>query len=327
MTASELSKALKLHGWHGVAACLPCIIYTYPAGGTQMKKGMSYISAVLALICFAITASVSKYFFVNVSAISIMAWTSIPAAIFFTFMNGIKGKFKSLSKLGIKAILGMTCIGLVGVMVYGIFVQIGISFLPAQKALVINYLWPAMIIIWMHGLVKESISVGKWCAVLLSFAGVIIVAVDGDISTLLNGSAPGVLACIFAAICYSFYSAAGKIKGYDIELMLMLSYTATVILCMTFSIATGTVEIPNLFVSVGYIIYGFVGNSLGFLFWMIALQYGNTAVISNTAYLTPVFSLFITHFCLGETITAYSVIGLAVILLGVGIQIYLEESP
>ena len=54
----------------------------------------------------------------------------------------------------------------------------------------------------------------------------------------------------------------------------------------------------------------------------MAIESGDTAKISNLAYITPVLSMVWTSLILKETITIQSVIGLAVILLGILIQLW-----
>ena len=62
------------------------------------------------------------------------------------------------------------------------------------------------------------------------------------------------------------------------------------------------------------------------MLWMVALGNGNTALISNLAYLTPVVSLGLTHVFLGEEITPYSVVGLCIILLGITLQVVFSRE-
>ena len=57
----------------------------------------------------------------------------------------------------------------------------------------------------------------------------------------------------------------------------------------------------------------------------VSLHCAGTSGLCNIAYLTPVISLFMTHFILGEAITIWSAGGLALILLGIAIQIWLNE--
>ena len=54
--------------------------------------------------------------------------------------------------------------------------------------------------------------------------------------------------------------------------------------------------------------------------WALALKLGGTAKISNLAYATPFISLVWTFFILEERIKPLSLLGLAVIIIGIFIQ-------
>ncbi|MBQ9132162.1 MAG: DMT family transporter, partial [Clostridia bacterium] len=55
--------------------------------------------------------------------------------------------------------------------------------------------------------------------------------------------------------------------------------------------------------------------------WAIALDAGNTAKISNLAYVTPFLSLVWTFFVLHETPSPWAVGGLCLIVLGIFVQL------
>ena len=66
---------------------------------------------------------------------------------------------------------------------------------------------------------------------------------------------------------------------------------------------------------------GIFSMAIGNTAWALALQKGNTAQISNLAYITPFLSLIWTALILKEQISVWSVVGLCVIVLGVLIQL------
>ena len=55
--------------------------------------------------------------------------------------------------------------------------------------------------------------------------------------------------------------------------------------------------------------------------WALALDFGDTAKISNLAYITPFASLVWTSVILKESISVWSVAGLVIIVLGIFIQL------
>lgn len=286
-----------------------------------MKKTTSvYIFAAFSIICFSLSPTISKYSFHGVDPLNINAWSMIPSTFLFLVILIKNGKLKQLRRIPPRHILAMTGIGLSGVFIYLVALQIGYALLPGQQAFVINYLWPAMIILWARILLKEKPDAGKWCAILLSFTGVVIVAVNGDFSQLAGGNLKGVMACVIAAVSYGFYSVISKKMRYDTEMLLFLAFASSMVLCFVLAAGKGVLTVPTIFTGTGYLIFGLFTNGIAYLFWLLALENGNTALISNLAYLTPVVSLGLTYVFLGEAITVYSVLGLGIIMLGIALQ-------
>ena len=54
---------------------------------------------------------------------------------------------------------------------------------------------------------------------------------------------------------------------------------------------------------------------------MLALEYGNTAVSSNLAYIVPFLSMIFARIVLKEEISIYSIVGIVMIVGGIGLQI------
>ena len=66
---------------------------------------------------------------------------------------------------------------------------------------------------------------------------------------------------------------------------------------------------------------GVATMALANLAWVLALSYGNTAKISNLAYITPFLSLVWTFIVLDEPIELFSILGLCLIVIGIFIQL------
>ena len=66
---------------------------------------------------------------------------------------------------------------------------------------------------------------------------------------------------------------------------------------------------------------GVFSMGIGNTAWALAMEKGNTAKISNLAYITPFLSLIWTALILKEAISIWSVVGLCVIVLGVFVQL------
>ena len=78
------------------------------------------------------------------------------------------------------------------------------------------------------------------------------------------------------------------------------AFASSTILCFAVAAMRGELTIPTVFTGTGYLIFGLFTNGIAYLLWMVALGNGNTALISNLAYLTPVVSLGLTHVSSGR---------------------------
>jgi len=67
-------------------------------------------------------------------------------------------------------------------------------------------------------------------------------------------------------------------------------------------------------------------TAIPFTTWALALEKGDTAKISNLAYITPFLSLVWTSLILKEKLNPYSILGLVIIVLGILIQIKKEPK-
>ncbi|MDO4396458.1 MAG: DMT family transporter, partial [Clostridia bacterium] len=91
-------------------------------------------------------------------------------------------------------------------------------------------------------------------------------------------------------------------------------------------LATNTFIIPTASQIPGILWIGILVNGVAFTLWSIAIAAGNTARLSNLAYLTPFVSLIWIYFLIGEPISMASVIGLLIIISGVVLQMFDKQK-
>ena len=214
----------------------------------------------------------------------------------------------------------MGAIGLPGVFLYYVFYYAGTARMPASQAFIINYLWPIMSIIFACIVLKEKITVRKILAVILSFLGVFTVAGD-DLIHFNADTAIGMLCCFGAAVCYGLYTAINKKSDYDKQ----VSMTVTMFVAFLFSLIIVLIRGGDLLIEPmqlpGILWNGVATMALANLAWALALADGNTAKVSNLAYITPFLSLVWTFFILKEPIEPMSILGLCMIVVGIFIQL------
>ena len=283
-----------------------------------MKKQYFYVS--ISILLWSTTATVTKLLLVNLNSMQILLISSFFASIFLLIVNAIKGNLKELKKIKLKDYLHIFCIGLLGTFLYNLFLYLGINNMQASQAFIINYLWPIMTVIFACILLKEKMTSRKMIAIVLSFIGVIIVTSNGNLC-IESSSLIGALFCILAAISYGLFSILNKLKNYNKYLSMMLYYFSSFIISLIYTLISKEWYIPQTNQLFGLLWIGLFTSAIAFTSWALALEKGDTAKISNLAYVTPFLSLIWTGIILKEQIRIYSVIGLLIIILGIFIQL------
>ncbi len=283
-----------------------------------MKK--TYILAGIAIFFWSTMATVSKLLLGSFSGTQVLAVSSFFAFLFLLIKNIHSHNIKKIREYKFKDIIVMILIGLPGVLVYNLLYYFGAARLPASQAFIINYLWPIMSVIFACILLREKLTARKIVAIFLSFLGVVIVA-GADISSLNSSMIIGAVFIFFAAVSYGLFTGLNQKFRYDKNISQMFVYFATFIITSLICVLSGDVAPMGIFECVGFAWNGVFVMGVATTSWAIALESGNTAKISNLAYITPFASLIWTSLFLKEKISIFSVLGLVVIVAGILIQL------
>ena len=288
-----------------------------------MKK--EYIYAMISILLWSTTATVTKLLLGNLNSMQILVVGSFFAFVFLFVINLIKGNLKQLKDYKIKDYLQIAGIGLLGTFLYNLFLYLGISKMQASQAFILNYLWPIMTVIFACVILKEKMTFRKALAIVLSFVGVIIVTSNGNLLNIEKENILGALYCILAAISYGLFSVLNKKQNYNKYTSMMLFYLTSFCISLVYTLFTKEVFTPALNQFLGLLWIGIFTSATAFTSWAIALEKGDTARISNMAYITPFLSLVWTSVILKEKLNIFSIIGLIIIIIGIFIQIKNNE--
>ena len=283
-----------------------------------MKK--TYLLAATAILMWSTMATVSKLLLTAMSNFQVLCISSLLAGLAMLAINAFTGKLALLKTYRLKDYMVMTGIGLLGIFLYYSFYYIGMGTLLASQAFIINYLWPIMSIVFAAILLKEKLTVRKAVAIGLSFLGVIIVT-GKDLIQFNPKMLFGAAMCASAAVCYGAFTALNKKWHYEKGISMMIAFFTAFLLSLLLNGISGTRWNLSLGQLLGLTWNGVFSMAIGNTAWALALETGNTAKISNLAYITPFISLIWTALILKEQITPWSIGGLCVIVLGILIQL------
>lgn len=290
-----------------------------------MKK--PYLFAATAIFFWSTVATVAKLMMKDINNFQLLWMTSIFAGVFLLIVNLVTGNIKKLRDYKPKDYLISALIGLPGTFFYYVFYYAGTSIMAeASQAFIINYLWPIMSVVFACILLGERMTVRKIIAILMSFAGVIIVVAGKGIGAIDRNTLIGAALCILGAVSYGLFTGLNQKYYYDKRVSMMINYFVTFTLTTIINGVSGNLFVPTLAQIGGFAWNGIFTVAIANTAWAVALESGKTAKISNLAYITPFLSLVWTFLILGEKISVWSVLGLAVIVSGILIQLGGEKT-
>ncbi len=280
-----------------------------------MKK--EYILAGISIFCWSTIATTAKLLLGDINNFQLVWANVFFAVIALLVYNIFTGKIKELKAYKLKDYIKIILVGFPGLFLYYVFYYAGTALMPASQAFIVNYLWPVMSVLFACILLGEKLTLRKGIALLVSFLGVVIVT-GADIKGNILG---GTVCCILGAVSYGLFTILNQKVHYEKSVSNMISYAVSFLLTTVINAAMGNLFIPSGVQLAGFAWNGIFAMALANTGWILALESGKTAKISNLAYITPFISLIWTSLILKEQISWYSVIGLLFIVGGILIQL------
>ena len=285
-----------------------------------MTKNTAYIFVLLASLLWGSTAAVGKLLLTNLDNLQVLFFTNLFAFLGLFVIVLFQKKKAIIQAYTKKDYLTFAWMGLLGVYLYAFFFYGALQLLPAQEAFIVNYLWPIMVVVFAILILKEQITSRKILGIICSFLGVAIVITKGNFFALQFGNVLGILLAIAGAVVYGLFSVLGKKQNYEKFTSMMFYYFFSFLYSLIVVLLFSKIPQVSFYQLTGLIWLGIFTSGLGFVFWFLALKYGDTAKMSNMIFLTPFISLVYIYFLVGEKILISSIIGLVVIVAGILIQ-------
>ena len=192
--------------------------------------------------------------------------------------------------------------------------------LPAQVAMVINYLWPVVLVLMSAPLLRQKVTGRALGALSVCFSGVTVMALGGG-SVL--GSLPlGAMGlALFSTVIWALFWVTTLRTAGDRVSALAGGFLFGVLYLLLAGLVTG--RLPNLGEIpwqglAGAIYIGLFEMGITFVVWLRALSLaGTTAEVGNLVYLTPFLSLVLIGVFTGETVSPWTIVGLVLVVVGI----------
>lgn len=276
---------------------------------SNTKKGVLFM--LLATIGFSIIPVLASIgFTLDLTAATLLFYRFFMAALFFLAYCVIKKK--SLQLGSAKAYISVILAGIVYAL-QCLFFFSAFRYISPSLGEILYHCYPLFILVLAAVFLKESVTSQKVLGVILSIIGVAITLyAPWNVAEI-----KGIIFVVMTALISSIYMVFTKKYTSSIDTTVLTTYLCFV--CS--SVLLGYVLIMGEFVWLntwqGFLNAGllaFWSTIIGLFAFMKAISYLNIGLVSILSLSEPIFTIVISYFVLGTTLTILQIVGTAVIL-------------
>lgn len=287
----------------------------------NQSKAFSY--AFIAIFFWSTVGSAFKLSLRSVNFLQLLFFASAVSLVVLTFILIVQKKTTLIKQDGWKGIRHSAILGLLNPFGYYVVLLKAYELLPAQEAVALNYIWPVTLVLLSIPILKQPITYKNIIAIVISFAGTVVVATHGQFSNIHFSNTLGVILALSSSIIWASFWIFNVKDQRDEVVKLFLNFIFgfiySAIACLLFS----EVKIPDLNGILGVTYIGFFEMGITFVLWLKALQLSTTtARVTNLIYISPFLSLLFVNIIVGEKIIPATIAGLSLVVAGILLQQY-----
>jgi drug/metabolite transporter (DMT)-like permease len=287
------------------------------------KTRQSYIYAGFAIFFWSTVPTAFKISLGELGILPMLTIASLSSATVLFIVLATGKKMHLIAKFTKSEIISSAILGFINPFVYYLILLKAYQLLPAQVAQPLNMIWPIILVFLSVPLLGQKIKSKSFFALFISFAGVYIIASQGNLISHGHADIKGVLLATGSSFFWAFYFILNVRDKRDEAVKLFLNFLfGSFYLIVTLIIIRGFPEnMPGLKGIAASVYTGIFEMGITFFFWLKALKMApSTDKVSNLVYLAPFLSLVFVHYILHEPVYYTTPAGLVLIITGIWIQ-------
>jgi len=278
----------------------------------------AYILALTAVLLWSTVATAFKLALEKYDYLQFLFISSATALIFLFFVLLVQKKLKLIFYISkndwIKLVVG----GVLNPFLYYIVLFKAYSLLPAQMAQSLNYTWPIVLVIFSLIVFKQKLQAKAIFSFIIGFLGVVIISFKGNFYLQDNTDLFGVGLAIGSSVIWAAFWIINSMVKTEAILSLFVNFLVGFVFIAPLMLVFSSFPLYDKLALPAAVYSGLFEMGITFVVWMTALKLTkSTAKISNLIFFAPFISLFIINLVLKEDILPSTIIGLAVIILGI----------
>ena len=281
-------------------------------------------ATLLSLVTVAMWSTVATAFklaLARLDVLQLLFFASLTSTLVLLAVLAVRGQLSLLAAMTRRQWLYSALLGALNPFLYYCILFKAYALLPAQEAQAINYTWAITLTLLAIPLLGQRPRGRDLLATLVSYAGVVVIATRGDLASLHFASPAGVALALVSTIIWALYWIAGTRDDRDPVAGLCANFLCSLPVSLAAVLLVSDPLPGSLTGLLGAVYVGIFEMGLAFVTWLTALRLAeNASRVANLIFLSPVVSLVLIHFVVGEPIAPSTILGLACILSGLALQ-------
>lgn len=226
--------------------------------------------------------------------------------------------FKRLTR---KHIYSSLLLGFLNPLLYYAILLKAYQLIPAQEAMVLNYIWPITLVLLSIPLLKQKIGWKSILCIFISFFGVIVIATQGQLLGFSFSNWYGDLLAVISSIAWALFWIFNVRDDRDETEKMFLNFVFGLAFSIIGLLLFEEFTVPSLKGIMAIIYIGLFELGITFVLWLKALKFAeSTDKISQLVFISPFLSLIFINLIIGEQIVTSTIYGLLLIILGIVLQ-------
>ena len=291
------------------------------------RQAKSYCYALVTVGLWSTVASASKITLSYLTPTEVLFFSCHVSLVVLFLIILFQGKLGQLLCYNWRDIISSVGYGFLNPFAYYLLLFKAYDLLPAQQAQIINYTWALSLTVLSIPLLKQSVSKKQWFAIIMSYSGVFVIATKGRVFSLDFDEPLGIGLALGSTVIWALYWVLNTKDTRDPVLGLFLNFFFALPMIFIYLYFTEGLSLPSAQGLFGALYIGVVEMGVAFVLWLYAMKLtDSTAKIANLIFITPIVSLFLIHYLVGEKIYMSTLVGLVLVIGGLGVQAFVKED-
>lgn len=286
---------------------------------TNQKQAMLYGLATVLL--WSTVATAFKLALRELAPVEMLLIACTASVLVMAVILMLQGRWHQVFELSRKQYAQSFGMGLINPCLYYFVLFGAFDRLPAQEAQPLNYTWALVLAYLSVPFLGQRLRKTDILAGLVCYAGVVVIATRGAVTSLSFSDPLGVSLAIGSTLIWASYWILATRDTRDPVVGLFLNFLFGLpVIALICGLTEGfNLPGPGPFAAAVYV--GVFEMGVAFVLWSYAMKKAeNTSRVSNLIFISPFLSLVFIYFILGEQILPSTYVGLVLIVSGLWLQ-------